>query len=74
MKKYDILSAKKFNDLQDRRFSEYKKKCLENNVPHEPQNRYFEKLPIKYGFIFQNSFGEQIWKKTKKSLINYLNN
>ena len=60
-----ILSAKKFNKLQDQKYFEYCQKCKKNKIIPQNQNRYFYKIPVKYGFVYQNSFNEIFWKKRK---------
>jgi hypothetical protein len=60
-----ILSAKGFNKMQNDHYTEYCTKCKANGVVPETQSKYFPTVPVKYGYVRFNSFGEHTWKKRK---------
>lgn len=61
----NILSAKEFNKMQNEHYAEYSAKCKANGLQPQPQTRYFPCVPVKYGYVRFNSFGEHTWKKRK---------
>lgn len=60
------IPTKKFNANQDRKYKNYCVECINNGLKPEPQKRYFYKLSINYGFVYQNNFNEIFWRKRKK--------
>ena len=64
----NILSAVAFNEMQNNNYTEYCVVCKANNVQPEPQSRYFPTVPVKYGYVRFNSFGEYTWNRLKKNL------
>lgn len=60
------IHVTKFNELQNESYIEYCQKCTQNGIQPEPQSRYFPIVPVKYGYVICNQFGEIHWKKRKK--------
>jgi hypothetical protein len=62
----NILSAIEFNEMRNKEYADYCEKCIKNGVEPAKQSTYFPTIPVKYGFVRFNSFGEYAWKKRKK--------
>lgn len=71
--KNEIISVKQFNENQQKKYADYCQKCINNGVKPFHISRYFYICPIKYGYIYENNFGEIFWAKTKKQLKTRLN-
>ncbi|MDD4353599.1 MAG: hypothetical protein PHN56_04020 [Candidatus Nanoarchaeia archaeon] len=69
--KNNILSAKKFNEMQTNNYIEYCKKCENNNIIPAKKERYFPSV-VNYGYVYMNNFREIYWRKNKKALLNFL--
>jgi hypothetical protein len=61
-----VISVKEFNSNQDKLYTEYVQKCEDNQIKPEPQERYFPKVKVNYGFVYQAANNSYIWKKRKK--------
>ena len=60
------ISVKKYNKLQDQKYFEYYLECKINNIEPAPQNRYFKKIDVNYGFVLEGACNSITWKKNKK--------
>ena len=59
------MSARQFNRMQWDLYGDYVVRCLMNNVPYEPKERYFPGLPVNYGYALKTRFSGIQWKRRK---------
>jgi hypothetical protein len=60
------VTVKEFNANQDSEYEKYVSTCKMNGVEPAAQSRYYPKVDLKYGYVYQNAAGEIYHKKRKK--------